>query len=211
MFSFEALKGKGRMAQLTPRQKEIYDFIRNYLEEHGYSPTYEEIGSALGICKVTVLAHLRRLERKGVLQREHYRRRSIELCRTEGQTKIPVVGIIQAGRPILAFEEPEKIDLFELVPQKEDLYSLRVRGDSMLEEHIRDGDYVIVQKCDVARPGEVVVALIDGEEATLKRFFPEGPYVRLEAANPAYEPILIERNRVRSQGRVVGVLRLFRK
>jgi len=199
------------MASLTPRQRQIYEFVRAYVQEHGYAPTYEEIGSACGICKVTVLDHLRRLERKGLIQRRPYAPRAIEVCSGgEHEAAIPVVGVIQAGSPILAVEEPEKIDLLQLVPKRDDLFSLRVRGDSMAEEHIRDGDYVIVQRAQTAMPGEVVVALIDGEEATLKRFYPQGRLVRLEPANAAYEAIVVERERVRIQGRVVGVLRLFR-
>jgi repressor LexA len=120
------------------------------------------------------------------------------------------VGAIQAGFPILAFEEAEKEDLRDLLPLGGDLFALRVKGQSMVEDHIQDGDLVVVARTAGADPGDLVVALVDGEEATLKRFYPEGARVRLEPANATFEPIVLPRERVRIQGRVVGVLRLYR-
>ena len=196
-------------AALTPRQREILDFLRDYIQENGFAPTYEEIGTAFGICKVTVLAHIRQLEKKGLIRHRSFAPRAIEVCPSR-EARIPVVGVIQAGKPILAVQDPEEINLLELVPMGEDLFSLKVRGESMIEDHIQDGDYVIVKRASTAEPGEVVVALIDGEEATLKRFYPEGKFVRLEAANEAFKPIVIERERVRIQGKVVAVVRVFR-
>ena len=196
------------MASLTPRQQEILAYLRRYIAEYGIAPTYDEIGAAFGICKVTVLAHIRQLEKKGLIRHTPFAARGIEVCGEE-EPGIPVAGVIQAGRPILAVEEAEKENLLELIPVGEDLFALRVTGDSMIEDHIRDGDYVMIRKTDTADPGDVVVALIDDEEATLKRFFPSGRYVKLEPANAAYEPIVVERERVRIQGKVVGMLRLY--
>ncbi|NMD35719.1 MAG: transcriptional repressor LexA [Planctomycetes bacterium] len=196
------------MAALTPKQKQVLRFLEAYIGERGLAPTYEEIGDAIGTCKVTVLAHLQQLEKKGLIRRVPYASRAIELC--GGRARIPVVGAIQAGFPILAFEEAEKEDLRDLLPLGGDLFALRVKGQSMVEDHIQDGDLVVVARTAGADPGGLVVALVDGEEATLKRFYPEGARVRLEPANATFEPIVLPRERVRIQGRVVGVLRLYR-
>jgi repressor LexA len=186
----------------------VLSWVKEYVAAHGLAPTYDEIGAALGVCKVTVLAHLRQLEQKGLIQHEPYAPRAIEVC--EGRSsRIPLAGVIQAGSPILAVEEAEKINLLELLPLGEDLFSLKVKGDSMVDDHIHDGDFVIIQKTATARPGEVVVALIDGEVATLKRFHAHGSQIRLEPANAAYQPLILDRERVQIQGRVLGVLRLY--
>ena len=196
------------MAALTPKQKQVLEFVEAYIADRGLAPTYDEIGEAVGTCKVTVLAHLQQLEKKGLIRRVPYASRAIELCGE--RARIPVVGAIQAGLPILAFEEAEKEDLREKMPLGGDLFALRVKGQSMVEDHIQDGDFVMVARTAAADPGDLVVALVDDEEATLKRFYPEGAFVRLEPANAAFEPIIVPRERVRIQGRVVGVLRLYR-
>ncbi len=196
------------MAALTPKQKLVLEFIRDFIAEHGLAPTYDEIGESIGTCKVTVLAHIQQLEKKGLIRRVPHASRAIELC--DDRAQIPVVGAIQAGHPILAVEEAEKQNLLDLVPVAGDVFALRVRGQSMIDDHIQDGDFVMLRKSTTADPGEVVVALIDDEEATLKRFFPQGPFVRLEPANAAFEPIVVERERVQIQGRVVGVMRFYR-
>ncbi len=201
------------MASLTPRQKQILSYLRDYVGRYGLAPTYDEIGAEFGICKVTVLAHVRQLERKGLIRHEPYAARGIEICDAgdEGYPNavIPIAGAIQAGQPILAFEEVEKLDLLDLVPLGKELFSLKVKGDSMVDDHIQEGDFVIVQKSSTAAPGEVVVALVDREEATLKRYYPQDRYVRLEPANTQYESLVVESERVLIQGRVVGVLRLY--
>lgn len=204
------------MPSLTPRQQEILAYVKDYVEAHGFAPTYEEIGSFFGICKVTVLAHVKQLAKKGLIRHVPYAARGIEICCGGSTSAIPIAGVIQAGHPILAVEDAEKADLMDLVPLGPDLFALRVKGDSMVGDHIQDGDYVIVQRpvtgatgTATARPGEVVVALVDNEEATLKRFYPHGENVRLEPANPAFEPLVVRWDRVRIQGTVVGVLRLF--
>jgi repressor LexA len=194
---------------MTHRQKEILSFVKEYVSSRGIAPTYDEIGRAFGICKVTVLAHVRQLERKGVLRHQPYAARGIEVC-DAAAGYIPVAGVIQAGLPILAVEEADKLNLLDLVPPNETLFSLRVKGDSMVEDHIQDGDFVIARQSSTAKPGDVVVALVDNEEATLKRYYPRGRHVRLEPANAAYEPIVVESERVRIQGVVIGVLRLYR-
>ena len=196
------------MAALTPRQQQILALIKDYIRAHGLAPTYEEIGAELGICKVTVLAHVHELEKKGLIRRVPYAARAIELC--EDDAAIPIAGAIQAGAPILAVEESEKENLLDLVPLEDGLFALRVKGQSMVEDHIQDGDFVMVRSGTTARPGEVVVALLDGEEATLKRYYPQGTHIRLEPANAAFEPIVLPRERVAIQGIVVGVLRLYR-
>jgi len=196
------------VAALTPKQKQVLEFVEAYIADRGLAPTYEEIGEAVGTCKVTVLAHLQQLEKKGLIRRVPYASRAIELCGE--RARIPVVGAIQAGLPILAFEEAEKEDLRDLMPLGGDLFALRVKGKSMVEDHIQDGDFVMVARAAAADPGDLVVALVDDEEATLKRFYPEGASVRLEPANAAFDPIIVPRERVRIQGRVVGVLRLYR-
>jgi repressor LexA len=195
------------VAALTPKQKQVFEFVKEFIAERGLAPTYDEIGEAIGTCKVTVLAHVQQLEKKGLIRRVPYASRGIELC--EDRASIPIVGAIQAGLPILAVEEVEKQNLLEMLPLGGELFALRVRGQSMIEDHIQDGDFVVVKKSDDADAGDVVVALIDGEEATLKRFYPQGPCVRLEPANAAFEPIVVERERVRIQGRVMGVMRLY--
>jgi len=172
----------------------------------------QELADEFGVSKVTVFEHISALQRKKYLHRSRHKARSLRLSANipfpdERATKLPLVGTIAAGRPIEAVQERESLDLEELFVSSCETFVLHVRGDSMIGDNICDGDYVIVEKRRTARDGETVVALIDGEEATLKRFYRTAKGVRLEAANPAFEPILAKH--VQIQGVVTGVLRKY--
>lgn len=199
------------METVTPRQMDILRFIRVYRNRHGYSPTMQEIGDHLGLTKVTVFEHAGALEAKGVLLRgPRHRARSLQVAADfefpeDKATRLPLAGRIAAGRPIDAIEDVEMIDLEEMFPRSEDTFVLRVTGDSMIDEHIRDGDYVVCQRRNTARNGETVVALLPNGEATLKKLYREKGRIRLQPANPAYEPIRVDS--VDIQGVVTGVLR----
>lgn len=201
---------------LTRRQKEILDFIESFLDTHGYSPSFEEIASFFDYRSLaTVHEHLSNLETKGYIRKSYNESRSIELMRSEmrlAAVELPLLGLVAAGEPIEAIEDSETI------PVPEDLitgspgshYVLRVRGDSMIEEQIRDGDYVIVQSRMTAHDGEMVIALVDEEGATVKRFYREaGGRIRLQPANASLEPMYFPADRVRIQGIVVGVIRRY--
>ena len=204
---------------ITRRQKEVIDFLSNFTQKNGYSPSYEEIASGLGLSSLaTVHKHVTNLQNKGLLQRAHNRSRSIDLLPVKGiprhrpklveAFRLPLVGRIAAGRPVETFENPDTIALEDITRSKE-VFVLEVRGDSMQDEHIVDGDYVMVEKVKNARDGEIVVALVDGSETTLKRFYREGPKVRLQPANATMAPIMVAANAVQIQGRVIGVLRKY--
>jgi repressor LexA len=203
---------------LTKRQQEIFDFIRKYSAKYGYPPTVRDIGKAVGLASSsTVHAHLSNLERIGLLRRDPSKPRAIELLdravgsavesvrgivRSEG---LPVLGSVAAGRPILAEENVEEyVSVPELAGGGDGAYLLRVRGDSMQEAGILEGDYVVVRQQDTADDGDIVVALL-GEEATVKRYFREADHVRLQPENVSMEPI--RSKEVRVLGRVVGVMR----
>ena len=199
---------------LTKRQQEIFDFIKKYSARHGYPPTVRDIGKAVGLASSsTVHAHLSNLEKVGLLRRDPSKPRAIELLdRAVGAVKdvvsptgLPLVGHVAAGQPILAEENIEDyVSVPEIAGGEEGEYILRVRGDSMKNAGILEGDFVVVRPQDTAGDGEIVVALV-GEEATVKRFFREEDHVRLQPENETLEPI---RSRdVRVLGRVVGVFR----
>jgi repressor LexA len=204
---------------LTRRQREVYDFIARFVQTHGYSPSFEEIGEGLGLSSLaTVHKHISNLEKKGLLRRDYNRSRSIDVLPPRGRMKqalapagssaLPLMGRIAAGKPIEAIENPASISLAEFTASK-DVFVLEVTGDSMQDEHIVSGDYVLVEKTSTARNGEIVVALVEGSEATLKRFYQEGETVRLQPANAAMEPIRVPAESVQIQGRVIGVLRKY--
>jgi repressor LexA len=202
---------------LTRRQRQVYDFIAEFVQSHGYSPSFEEIGGGLGLNSLaTVHKHITNLEKKGLLKRDYNRSRSIDVLPPRGRmkqamaapTSWPLVGRIAAGRPVEAIETPETISLADFSRSKE-VFVLEVRGDSMQDEHILDGDYVLVEKTATAHNGEIVVALCSGAEATLKRFYKEGDQVRLQPANAAMQPIMLPARDVQIQGRVIGVLRKY--
>ena len=203
---------------LTRRQKQILDFIGEHIRAHDYAPSIEEICSRFGLrSTATVHKHLSNLQAKGFIRRTSNRSRAIELCRAPvsfsapaGAVTVPLLGRIAAGRPIEALEYPEEIELPEGMVRGKETYVLKVVGDSMIDEQIRDGDYVIVERSDTAGDGRIVVALIDGGEVTLKRFYrePDGS-VRLQPANVNLSPIILRRGELRIQGVVIGVLRKY--
>lgn len=200
-------------AQLTPKQMRILMLIRDYRLKHGYSPTMQELADTLGVSKVTVFEHVAGLQSKGLLTRSPHRARSLELTSRvrfpdSAESPLQLVGHIAAGAPIEAIENPEPIELEDLVKSPGGVYALKVRGDSMIDEHIADGDVVIVERREQARDGETVVALLDDGEATLKKLYRHGRRFRLQPANPAYEPLIVDN--VRVQGVVVGLLRTYR-
>lgn len=198
---------------LTRRQRQVYDFIRGFIAEYGYSPSLEEIGAHFGLASVaTVHKHVQHLVEKGFLRKSWNRSRSVEPAADETATAVclPLLGSVAAGAPIEAVEVNETIEVpRQLVGRIRDAYVLQVRGDSMIEEQIRDGDYVIVESRPEARDGETVVALIRGEEATLKKLYRQGPTVRLVPANAALEPIEIKAEDVQVRGVVRGLLRQY--
>jgi repressor LexA len=192
----------------TKKQRAILEFIAGYQREHGVSPTLEEIGDQFGVHRVTIFQHVAALERRGALRRGTQLARGIELLDPDFAPRpgIHVVGTIAAGKPLEAVETPEPLDVEELVPQDGEHFALRVRGDSMVDDGIRDGDLVVVRRTAGARNGQVVVAIVGEEEATLKRFYrtPDGR-VRLEPANARLRPVVVDRCEVR--GVVVSVVR----
>lgn len=207
--------------ELTKRQQEIFDFIKRYSSDHGYPPTVRDIGKAVGLASSsTVHAHLANLEKLGLLRRDPSKPRAIELLdKAVGSAVdnvrslvrghgLPVVGQVAAGQPILAEENIEEyVEVPGVAGGEDGEYVLRVRGESMKDAGILEGDYVVVRPQEDARDGEIVVALV-GEEATVKRFFREADHVRLQPENVAMEPI--RSKDVRVLGRVVGLFRSVR-
>jgi len=199
---------------LTPRQLDVLVAIRNYRHIHGYSPTMQELADQLGTSKVTIFEHVGALERKRVLRRDKHKARSLEVVADtlpdeERATKLPLLGNIAAGSPIEAVENREEIDLETLFASKQGVYVLRVRGESMIDDHLCDGDFVVIERRENPKNGEQVVALLDTGEATLKRFYREGSNIRLQPANNSMEPRVVAADRVRVQGVVIGVLRSY--
>jgi repressor LexA len=193
----------------TPRQRAILKFIADYQQKHEVSPTLEEIGAEFGVHRVTIFQHVNALEKRGALRRQAQLARSIEILDPDFQANpgVPVLGSIAAGRPIEAVElADERLEPSDLLPSGGEHFALRVKGDSMIEDAICDGDLVIVRKTSQARNGQVVVAILEGEETTLKRFHrqPDGR-VRLEPANRTMKPIVVDRVEIR--GVVTSVVR----
>jgi repressor LexA len=199
---------------VTRRQREILDFITGFRAAHGYAPSMEEIGRAFGLSSpATVHKHLSNLEAKGLIRRDAHRSRAIEVLEETPRleaVELPLVGLIAAGEPLQAVEVPEAIAVPPELVGRGRTFVLRVRGDSMVDEHILDGDYIVVEERSEARDGEVVVALVDGQEATLKKLFHEIDHIRLQPANPAVAPIRVRAEDLRIQGVVIGVLRKYR-
>src|SRR5215210_954603 len=204
-----------RAMNLTPRQLDVVVAIRNYRHLHGYSPTMQELADQLGTSKVTIFEHVGALEKKRVLKRDKHKARSLEITADgrlpdeDRSTKLPLLGNIAAGSPIEAVENREELDLEQMFHSKNGVYVLKVRGDSMIEDHLMDGDYVVIERRENARNGEQVVALIDNSEATLKRFYKEGGKIRLQPANNTMQPRVIDADRCKVQGVVIGVLRSY--
>jgi repressor LexA len=200
---------------LTPRQTDVVVAIRNYRHLHGYSPTMQELADQLGTSKVTIFEHVGSLEKKRVLRRDKHKARSLELVSDEQlpdenrNTKLPLLGNIAAGSPIEAIENREELDLEQLFSARKGVYVLRVRGESMIDDHLCDGDFVVIERRETARNGEQVVALLDSGEATLKRFYREGARIRLQPANKTMEPRIVDADRCKVQGVVIGVVRSY--
>lgn len=200
---------------LTKRQKEILDFLESFLGEHGYPPSFEEIARHFGYTSLaTVHEHLENLRQKGYIRKSYNASRSIELVPTGirgAALELPLLGTVAAGAPIEAIAEQETISVPEdLLGRGGQHYVLRVRGDSMVDEQIRDGDYVIVNARNTAMNGEMVVALIEGDSATVKKFYREGDdRIRLQPANATMPPMYFPSHDVTVQGIVVGVIRRY--
>jgi len=228
---------------LTRRQRQVIDFIAGFLQEQGYSPSFQEIAQGLGLNSLaTVHKHVLTLERKGFLRRHYNQSRSIEpsqrylqdvrarqardrarerardrargsedhgYAEARAASALPLLGRIAAGKPVEALEQPETITLGDFVRQK-DVFVLQVKGDSMIEEHILDGDFILVEKTPQCSDGDIVVALVGGSESTLKRLYKEANgSVRLQPANARMKPIIVPAADVAVQGRVLGVLRRY--
>lgn len=205
---------------LTRRQKEVLDFIASYQVEKGYSPSYEEIARGLNLASIaTVHKHISALQTKNYLNRSHNQSRSIEVApryiqeqrrnRFEASLEVPLLGTIAAGQPVEAYEERATVSFADFVGHK-DTYALRVRGTSMIDDHICEGDMILVENSTQARDGDIVVALVSGRESTLKRFYREpGNMIRLQPANSTMSPIRVPAQEVEVQGRLLAVLRKY--
>ena len=232
---------------LTRRQKQVLDFLVGFINRHGYSPSFEEIGESLDLSSLaTVHKHLQTLEKKGFIRRGYNQSRSVEVIAVPGSVpfaktalrpfakargaagkaaavaalarsagplgnmEFPLLGRIAAGQPVEAIPNPETFSFGDFAHGKGNIYLLRVKGDSMIDDHICNGDYILVEGADTAENGEIVVALTGGTDATLKRFFREASgKVRLQPANAQMDPIVLPGKEVKIQGRVIGVLRKY--
>ena len=232
---------------LTRRQKQVLDFLVSFINRHGYSPSFEEIGASLDLSSLaTVHKHMQTLEKKGFIRRGYNQSRSVEVVAVPGSVpfaktamrpfgkpratagkavpvaafvraaealgnlEFPLLGRIAAGQPVEAIPNPETFSFGDFAQGKGNIYVLRVKGDSMIDDHICNGDYILVEGAETAENGEIVVALTGGTDATLKRFFrePNGK-VRLQPANAQMDPIVLPGREVKIQGRVIGVLRKY--
>ncbi len=197
-------------SQLTERQHEIYEFIRKKIESRGYGPTVREIGEAFAIKSPNgVMCHLKALEKKGLIKREEHSARAIQLIDYQlGRRGLPMLGTVAAGSPTQAIAHEDRIE-FEDIFGGRDRYALKVRGNSMIESHIEDGDYVVIHKQETAENGERVVAMIDNE-VTLKTFYKEKGHIRLEPANGQMAPIIVgPTQNTQILGVLVGVMRKY--
>lgn len=200
---------------LTRRQREILSFLSEYTEEHGYAPSFEEIAGRFNYNSLaTVHEHLTNLERKGYIKRSYNESRAIEILPSElyhRAVELPLLGTVAAGAPIEALSHGETLSVPDAFLRKSGShYVLRVRGESMIDEQIRDGDYVVVNDRQAADNGEMVIAMLDGSAATVKRYFRERDgRIRLQPANETMSPLYVHEDDVRIQGIVVGVLRRY--
>ena len=201
------------MQPLTKRQREILDYLQEFIQQHGYAPSLEEIGRRFNLSSLaTVHKHLTNLEEKGFIKRAWNRSRSVELVSTRlgaRAVELPLLGYVAAGAPIEAVVGTESLAVPEALVGKRDSYVLRVKGDSMIEEQIRDGDYVIVEDRRTADDGEMVIAMVNGADVTLKKWYLEQGHIRLQPANPAMQPMILELDQVQIQGVVIGVMRRY--
>ena len=205
---------------LTKRQKQVLDFLVGFHDKHGYAPSFEEMARSLKLTSLaTVHKHLSTLEKKGFIRRGYNQSRSIEVTQLPKQVReeildrhvieLPLAGRIAAGRPLEAVEDRETISLADFA-RGQNTFVLQVKGESMRDDHILDGDYIVVEQTQVANPGEIVVALVGEDEATVKRFYREpGGKIRLQPANSSMAPIVVPGTDVKIQGKVVGVLRKY--
>ena len=205
---------------LTRRQKEVLDFIARWQVEHGFSPSYEEIARGLDLASIaTVHKHISALQTKNYLHRSHNQSRSVEVeqryiveqrrNKVQQSMEVPLLGTIAAGKPVETFEDKSTVSFGDFVGQK-DTYALRVRGSSMIEDHICENDMILVESTQEARDGDIVVALIGGTDTTLKRYYREpGNMIRLQPANAAMNPIRVHASEVKVQGRLLAVLRKY--
>ena len=195
---------------LTKRQREIYEYLKDHIRSRGYAPSIAEIGKQFHLSSpATVHKHLKHLEEKGLICKQQNLSRAIEIIPESGNTlSYHVLGEIAAGKPIEALDQLEVIDLLPDAGDK-DIFVLRVKGNSMIEDHIQNGDYVIVERRNVAENGETVVALIDNDRVTLKRFYREGDRIRLQPSHPNMKPIFVREGDFAIQGVVISVLRKF--
>ena len=195
---------------LTKRQREIYEYLKDHIRSRGYAPSIAEIGKQFHLSSpATVHKHLKHLEEKGLIRKQQNLSRAIEIIPESGNTlSYHVLGEIAAGKPIEALDQREVIDLLPNTGDK-DIFVLRVKGNSMIEDHIQNGDYVIVERRNVAENGETVVALIDNDRVTLKRFYREGDRIRLQPSHPNMKPIFVREGDFAVQGVVISVLRKF--
>jgi repressor LexA len=206
---------------LTKRQKELLEFLTGFLEKRGYSPSYEEIAEGLDLASLaTVHKHILALESKAYVTRGFNQSRSLEVApkyyeeqrqhrQSPARVEVPLLGRIAAGQPVEAIAGEDTLNFADFAGDPNS-FALKVRGDSMIEDHICDGDYVLIEKTSDARNGDIVVALVDGMETTLKRFYAEpGDRVRLQPANAAMQPIFVSKNSVQIQGKLLAVLRKY--
>jgi repressor LexA len=204
---------KGEPMKITKRQKEILDFISEFIDHNGYSPSMEEIAEHFQFASLNaVFKHLEALSNRGYLHRDSNRARSIQLSTDAiaGVQNLPLFGYVAAGHPIEAIAGLATLPIPEyFLSRRGDCYVLQVKGDSMIEEHIQEGDFIVVESRDTAVPGDTVVALIDNESVTLKKYYPEGDRIRLQPANDKFDPILLDANRVKIQGIVISVMRKY--
>ena len=204
------------METLTKRQNDIVEFIKQYMVAHGYPPTIREIGAALGVSSpATIHAHLSNLEKKGIIRKDDSKNRAIELLvenelarpQDDLTIEVPLLGKITAGSPIEAIEHPDEYFALPayLIPKQSEVFTLNVSGTSMINAGILDGDIVIVQRQNVARNGEIVVAMTDENEVTLKTFYKETDHIRLQPENDTMEPIIL--SNVTILGKAIGLYR----
>ncbi len=199
---------------VTPRQLDILRLIRDFRSNRGFSPTMQELADRLGVSKVTVFQHLEALVEKGLIRKSRHKARSLALTnRVEFQDQhdqtLPLLGYIAAGAPIEAIQTDQKLEVPSMFRKPGQNFVLRVRGDSMIDEQIRDGDFVIVDSRSQPKNGQTVVALLEDGEVTLKRFYREGTRIRLQPANEAYEALYVPANELTVQGVVIGILRKY--
>jgi repressor LexA len=198
---------------LTKRQREILDYLNDFIQQHGYAPSLEEIGRRFHLSSLaTVHKHLTNLQEKGFIRRAWNRSRSVEVIPAKVASRaveLPLLGYVAAGIPIEAVASEDTISVPELLAGKRDSYVLRVKGNSMIDEQICDGDFVVVEDRRTALDGETVVALVGGSDVTLKKLYREKDRVRLQPANPTMAPIYVAADQVQVQGVVVGVMRKY--